>query len=57
MQTNMALIFVDLEKVSDTVPEDMAMIMVRRVGVPEAEASVTESMHERTNQRLVVGRG
>ena len=57
MQGRMAVGFVDLGKVYDTVPREILMATVRWIGVPEAEARMVEAMYERTNRRVVVGSG
>ena len=57
MQERMAVGFVDLEKAYDTVPREMVMATVRRMGVPEAEARMVEVMYERTKGRVVLGSG
>ena len=46
MQRRMAVGFVDLQKVYDTVPREMAMATVRWMGVPEAEARMVEAVRE-----------
>ena len=50
---SMALGFVDLEKPFDTVPREM--VMLRWMGVPEAEVRMVEGMYEKTTARVVVG--
>ena len=53
----MALGFVDLEKAFDTVPREMVMATLRRMGVPEAEVRMVEGMYEKTTARVVVAEG
>ncbi len=53
----MALGFVGLEKIFDTVPREMVMATLRSMGVPEAEVRVVEGMYERSTARVVVGEG
>ena len=53
MQGRMAVGFVDLEKVYDTVPREMVMATARWMGVPEAEARMVEAMYERTKGSVV----
>ena len=57
MQGRMAVGFVDMEKVYDTVPREMVMATVRWMGMPEAKARMVEAMYERTKGRVVVGSG
>ena len=57
VQGSMALGFVDLEKAFDTVPREMAMATLRRMGVPEAEVRMIEGTYEKTTARVVVGEG
>ena len=53
----MALGFVDLEKVFNTVHREMMMATLRWMGVPEAEVRKVEGMYENTTARVVVGEG
>ena len=55
MHGRMAVGFVDLEKVYDTVPREMMMATARWMGVSEAEARMVEAMYERTKGIVVVG--
>ena len=57
IQGGMALGFVDLEKAFDTVPREMVMATLRRMGVPEAEVRMVEGTYEKTTARVVVGEG
>ena len=54
---SMALRFVDLEKLFDTVPREMVMATLGWMGVPEAEVRMVEGMYEKTKARVVVGEG
>ena len=54
---SMALGFVDLEKVFDTVPREMVMATLRWMGVPEAEMRTVEGMYEKTTAIVVVREG
>ena len=42
VQGSFALGFVDLEKAFDIVPREMVMVMLRWMGVPEAEVRMAE---------------
>ena len=57
VQGIMALGFVDLEKAFDTVPREMVMVMLRWMGVPEAEVRMVVDMYEKTTARVVLGKG
>ncbi len=52
---SMALRFVDLEKLFDTVPREMVMATLRWMGVPEANVRMVEGTYEKTTARVVVG--
>ena len=54
---HMALGFVGLEKIFDTVPRDMVMAMLRWMGVPEGEGRTVEGMYEKTTAIVVVREG
>ena len=54
-QDNMALEFVDLEKAYDTVLREMAMAMLRWMGVPEVEVRMVEGTYEETKGTVVCG--
>ena len=53
----MAMGLVDLEKAFETVPREMVMATLRRMGIPEAEVRMIECMYETTTARVVVGEG
>ena len=53
----MAIGFMDLKKAFDAVPREEVMASVRWVGVPEAQARIVETRHERTKGGVLVGRG
>ena len=57
VQGSIALGFVDLEKLFDTVPREMVMATLLWMGVPEAEVRMVEGMYEKTTGRVVVGEG
>ena len=54
-QENMAVEFIDLEKVYDTVSTEMAMATLRWMGVPEVEVRMVKGTYEETTGRVVYG--
>ena len=57
VQGSMALGFVDLENVFDTVPREMVMATLRWMGVPEAEVRMVDGMYEKSTASVVVREG
>ena len=55
VQVEMALGFVDLEKVYDIVLREMVMATLRWMGVPEAEVSLVEGMSKGTKGTVLIG--
>ena len=51
----MVMGFVDLEKDYDTVPREMVLTILRRMGVPEAEVKLMEGMNKGMKERDLLG--